>query len=126
MAFGEQKTDGNRCVGEWIMKNLLAGLFPVLVLGLLSSCASATLSNAAAIEDRQSAISEAEAQQIFDYAYPLVIMKISQDLMLTVPFRERSVPNHFIHFKQLAMPQNRAVVLGNRNTLYSVGWIGCV
>lgn len=105
------------------MKRLSATLFPVLALGALSPSAGATLSNGAATEDRQSIISEAEAQQIYDYAYPLVIMKISQDLMLTVPFRERSVPNHFIHFKQLAMPENRAVVLGNRNTLYSVGWV---
>ena len=64
-----------------------------------------------------------EAQAIYDYAYPLVIMKISQDLMFTVPFRPPSHPNQFILFKRLAMPQNRAVVLGKRNTLYSVGWV---
>ncbi|OAO04301.1 hypothetical protein A8B75_09775 [Sphingomonadales bacterium EhC05] len=105
------------------MRDMSASLFPALALGLLSPCASATAADVVAAEDSQSAISEAEAQQIFDYAYPLVIMKISQDLMFTVPIRERSVPNHFIHFKRLAMPQNKAVVLGNRNTLYSVGWI---
>ena len=67
--------------------------------------------------------STAEAEAIFDYAYPLVIMKISQDLMLTVPIRPRTTPNHFIHFRRLAQPEQRAVVLGNRNTLYSVGWL---
>lgn len=68
-------------------------------------------------------LTQAQAETIFDYAYPLVVMKKSQDVMFTVPFRERSVPNHFIHFKRLAQPHNRAVVLGNRNTLYSVGWV---
>jgi len=68
-------------------------------------------------------ISIADAEAIYDYTYPLVIMKLSQDVMFTVPFRARSVPNHFIHFKQLALPENKAVVLGNRNTLYSVGWV---
>tara|TARA_R110001606_G_scaffold233942_1_gene381520 strand:+ start:16700 stop:18118 length:1419 start_codon:yes stop_codon:yes gene_type:complete len=104
------------------MSKLPATLFCALALGLLSPYTSAA-SDMAISEDAQSTLSETEAQQIFDYAYPLVIMKISQDLMFTVPIRERSVPNHFIHFKRLAMPQNRAVVLGNRNTLYSVGWI---
>jgi hypothetical protein len=69
------------------------------------------------------AITLAQAEEIFDYAYPLVIMKISQDMMFTAPFRPQSHPNHIIMFKRLAMPQNRAVVLGNRNTLYSVGWV---
>ncbi len=69
------------------------------------------------------ALTQQDSQAIFDYAYPLVIMKISQDMMFTVPFRPPSHANHFIHFKRLAMPQNRAVVLGNRNTLYSVGWV---
>ena len=68
-------------------------------------------------------IAQADAEAIFDYAYPLVIMKISQDLMLTVPLRPRTDPNHFIHFRRLAQPEQRAVVLGNRNTLYSVGWL---
>lgn len=71
----------------------------------------------------QADISIADAEAIFDYAYPLVIMKISQDLMLTVPIRPRTTPNHFIHFRRLAQPEQRAVVLGNRNTLYSVGWL---
>ena len=68
-------------------------------------------------------ISVSDAEAIFDYAYPLVIMKISQDLMQTVPIRPRTTPNHFIHFRRLAQPEQRAVVLGNRNTLYSVGWL---
>ncbi|MEO0883695.1 MAG: DUF1254 domain-containing protein [Pseudomonadota bacterium] len=68
-------------------------------------------------------LSLAEAEAIYDYAYPLVIMKISQDVMFTVPFRPPTTPNHFIHFKRLAQPEQRAVVLGNRNTLYSVGWV---
>ncbi len=105
------------------MNKQCASLVSALALGLLSPGTSAAALDVVATEDRQSAISELEAQQIFDYAYPQVIMKISQDLMFTVPIRKRSVPNHFIHFKRLAMPQNKAVVLGNRNTLYSVGWI---
>ncbi|MEM9624397.1 MAG: DUF1254 domain-containing protein [Pseudomonadota bacterium] len=68
-------------------------------------------------------LTDAQAAMIYDYAYPLVLMRISQDLMFTVPFRPPGQPNQFIHFKQLAQPQNRAVVLGNRNTLYSVGWV---
>ena len=68
-------------------------------------------------------ITQADAEAIFDYAYPLVIMQISQDVMFTVPFRDKSWPNRFIHFKTLAQPKQKAVVLGNRNTLYSVGWL---
>lgn len=64
-----------------------------------------------------------KAEQIFDFAYPLVIMKLSQDLMLNNPLRDKSVPNEFIMFKELAKPENKAVVLGNRNTLYCVGWV---
>lgn len=69
------------------------------------------------------AISGDEAEQIFDYAYPLVLMQITQDLMFTVPFRDDSHPNQFIMFDELAKPINQAVVLGNRNTLYCVGWV---
>lgn len=68
-------------------------------------------------------ISGEEAEQIFDYAYPLVLMQVTQDLMFSVPFRERSHPNNFIMFDELAKPKNQAVVLGNRNTLYCVGWV---
>ena len=68
-------------------------------------------------------LSYQDAETIFDYAYPLVLMRISQDLMFTVPFRDKSHPNKFIMFKELAKPENKAVVLGNRNTLYCVGWI---
>ena len=64
-----------------------------------------------------------EAERIYDYAYPLVLMQITQDLMFTVPFRDKSHPNKFIMFNELAKPENRAVVLGNRNTLYCVGWV---
>lgn len=107
------------------MKRLSTSLMSVLALSLSTSCmaSNTTFEAAAETSAAKASISETEAQKIFDYAYPLVIMKISQDLMFTVPIRPRSVPNHFIHFKRLAMPQNRAVVLGNRNTLYSVGWI---
>lgn len=64
-----------------------------------------------------------QAEAIYDYVYPLVIMKISQDLMLSAPIRHGATPNHFLHFPQLAQPKHRAVVLANRNTLYSVGWV---
>ena len=63
------------------------------------------------------------AQTLADYAYPLVIMKISRDLMLNSPLRPRTPDNHLILFKQLAQPENTAVVLGNRDTLYTVAWI---
>ncbi len=72
---------------------------------------------------RTAELSLKNAETIFDYAYPLVLMRISQDLMFTVPFRDESHPNEFIMLKNLAKPENKAVVLGNRNTLYCVGWI---
>jgi hypothetical protein len=63
------------------------------------------------------------AQTLAEYAYPLVIMKISRDLMLNSQLRQKSNDNHLILFKQLAQPENTAVVLGNRDTLYTVAWI---
>jgi hypothetical protein len=63
------------------------------------------------------------AHTLADYAYPLVIMKISRDLMLNSGLRERTTDNHLILFNQLAKPENTAVVLGNRDTLYTVGWV---
>lgn len=63
------------------------------------------------------------ARTLADYAYPLVIMKISRDLMSNSPLRANTTDNHLILFKQLAQPENTAVVLGNRDTLYTVGWI---
>jgi len=65
-----------------------------------------------------------EAEEFYDYAYPLVMMKISQDAMLSSPLRKKGGQlNKFIMFKKLAQPKNTAVVLGNRNTLYCVGWL---
>ena len=46
------------------------------------------------------------AQTLTDYAYPLVIMKISRDLMLNSALRPRTPDNHLILFKQLAQPEN--------------------
>lgn len=103
-------------------RSLGVGLIAAVVL-VAGGCVQEDGELAAVAEPVQAQITVEEAAEIFDYAYPLVIMKISQDLMFTVPFRPPSHPNQFIHFKRLAMPQNRAVVLGNRNTLYSVGWI---
>lgn len=107
------------------MKTIWTSLCWAAVVGVLAACSSpaapATETEAAAPVEADLSLDDAEA--IFDYAYPLVIMKISQDLMLTVPLRPRTTPNHFIHFKRLAQPEQRAVVLGNRNTLYSVGWL---
>lgn len=87
-------------------------------MGILSnySCTSRTLEEPV----YTSKLSTADAEKIFDYSYPLVLMRISQDLMFTVPFRDKSHPNKFIMFKELAKPENKAVVLGNRNTLYCV------
>lgn len=68
-------------------------------------------------------ITEQEAEDFYDYAYPLVMMKISQDAMLSSPLRKDDKLNKFIMFDKLAQPENTAVVLGNRNTLYCVGWI---
>lgn len=68
-------------------------------------------------------LTEKQAQDFYDYAYPLVMMKISQDAMLSSPLRQDDQLNKFIMFKQLAKPENKAVVLGNRNTLYCVGWV---
>ena len=73
--------------------------------------------------DKSLKISEKQAEALYDYAYPLVMMKISQDAMLSSPLRKDDHLNQFIMFKQLAQPENTAVVLGNRNTLYCVGWV---
>lgn len=107
------------------MKTMWMTLCAAAMLGSLSACGDlATRSDDPTIAaPEEAALSVADAEAIYDYAYPLVIMKISQDLMLTVPIRPRTTPNHFIHFKRLAQPEQRAVVLGNRNTLYSVGWL---
>jgi hypothetical protein len=43
--------------------------------------------------------------------------------MLNSQLRQKSNDNHLILFKQLAQPENTAVVLGNRDTLYTVAWI---
>lgn len=95
-----------------------ARLLASITIVFLAACSG---SNNA--DDTPAPITQAEAEAIFDYAYPLVIMQISQDVMFTVPFRPKSWPNRFIHFKSLAQPKQKAVVLGNRNTLYSVGWL---
>jgi len=68
-------------------------------------------------------ISAKQAEALYDFAYPLVMMKISQDAMLSSPLRKDDHLNQFIMFKKLAQPENTAVVLGNRNTLYCVGWV---
>jgi hypothetical protein len=107
---------------------VFASVMALLMSGLVAACGGPDRSppetDAQAAQATMDApISVAEAEAIFDYAYPLVIMKISQDLMRTVPLRPRTNPNHFIHFRRLAQPEQRAVVLGNRNTLYSVGWL---
>lgn len=94
----------------------LVGLF-----NLLAACRNEVPFAPVSVEE--AGIKLAEAEAIYDYAYPLVIMKISQDMMFTIPFRDKAWPNKFIHFKNLAGPKNKAVVLGNRNTLYSVGWV---
>ena len=89
---------------------------------LLSACAPKPSTEVKPyVED--ALITGTEAELIYDYAYPLVLMQITQDLMFTVPFRERGYPNRFIMFNELAKPENQAVVLGNRNTLYCVGWV---
>lgn len=105
--------------------NSISIICVAMSVAVLSACTVPTSEQGSSpvAEIAEAPITQAEAEAIYDYAYPLVIMKLSQDVMFTVPFRARSGPNHFIHFKQLAQPEQRAVVLGNRNTLYSVGWI---
>lgn len=107
------------------MKITWTGLCCTAVVGGLAACSNPAAPPAEpdAATPIESDLSLDDAKAIYDYAYPLVIMKISQDLMLTVPLRPRTTPNHFIHFSRLAQPEQRAVVLGNRNTLYSVGWL---
>ncbi|MGB0838038.1 MAG: DUF1254 domain-containing protein [Flavobacteriaceae bacterium] len=87
----------------------------LLILGFILAIVSCS--------EKTEPITEKQAEDLFDYAYPLVMMQISQDLMLTSPLRKPGSPNEFIMFKKLAQPQNTAVVLGNRNTLYCVGWV---
>lgn len=105
------------------MKQILQIAAASLLLQSLWGCSKQTSQPIPEPTNPTAAVTVAEAEAIYDYAYPLVIMKISQDMMFTAPFRAASHANHFIHFKRLAMPKNRAVVLGNRNTLYSVGWV---
>lgn len=107
------------------MNNFLKTASAVLMFFSLWGCGQPqeSASKSATPTEPAPTLTVADAEAIYDYAYPLVIMKISQDMMFSVPFRPASHANHFIHFKRLAMPQNRAVVLGNRNTLYSVGWV---
>lgn len=95
---------------KYIISSILLGL----LLSLTFSCNSSKTSIR---------ITEQEAEDFYDYAYPLVMMKISQDAMLTSPLRKNDQLNKFIMFKKLAQPENTAVVLGNRNTLYCVGWV---
>jgi hypothetical protein len=96
--------------------------FLLLLITLLSACDS-SIDSSPLPYSADAPISGAEAEDIFDYAYPLVLMQVTQDLMFTVPFRPDSHPNQFIMFDELAKPKNQAVVLGNRNTLYFVGWV---
>jgi hypothetical protein len=96
--------------------------FLVVLIALLGACISRFESTPLPYLP-DAPISGAEAEEIFDYAYPLVLMQVTQDLMFTVPFRPESHPNQFIMFDELAKPKNQAVVLGNRNTLYCVGWV---
>jgi hypothetical protein len=90
------------------------------IIFLMSSCQEG---NKSTKNSSEFVLSESQAKKLFDYSYPLVIMKISKDVMLFNPMREHSTPNHFIMFDNLAEPKNKAVVLGNRNTLYCVGWL---
>ena len=108
-----------------MIKTIKVNLSWALGLGFLVACNSPVepTNEPQAETQIQTELSLEDAKKIYAYAYPLVIMKISQDLMLTVPIRPRTTPNHFIHFRRLAQPEQRAVVLGNRNTLYSVGWL---
>lgn len=98
--------------------NLSKSVFTVLLciggLSLIYSCDT---------EKQTQNITQTEAEEFYEYAYPLVMMKISQDAMLTSPLRKNDRLNKFIMFSKLAQPENTAVVLGNRNTLYCVGWI---
>lgn len=91
------------------MKKLILFVFMVT---LISSC-----------NTKKKALTSEQANSFYDYAYPLVMMKISQDVMLSSPLRKGDQLNKFIMFRKLAQPENTAVVLGNRNTLYCVGWV---
>ncbi len=92
--------------------------FSPILLTLLLTCSFSCNSDKNAVK-----MTEQDAEDFYDYAYPLVMMKISQDAMLTSPLRKNDKLNKFIMFKKLAQPENTAVVLGNRNTLYCVGWV---
>lgn len=81
------------------------------------------LTNLFAFSQETQNINQKQSEALYEYAYPLVMMKISQDAMLTSPLRKGDQLNQFIMFKKLAQPENTAVVLGNRNTLYCVGWV---
>ena len=65
---------------------------------LVGAMACLALFGCSRSEERQpyledAAITGEQAEQIFDYAYPLALMQITQDVMFTVPFRDRGYPN---------------------------------
>ena len=84
------------------MKSIVTGVATAL-WGLLAACGAVEQQQPSDVQHKEQSadpsLTVPEAQAIFDYAYPLVIMKISQDLMLTAPLRPQTSPNHFIHFK---------------------------
>jgi hypothetical protein len=111
------RTAKNR--GHWLMRLLLLSASTAILTLSMTLGHSAQVKNVA-VENQSP---EQLAQTLADYAYPFVIMKISRDLMLNSGLRQKTTDNHLILFKQLARPENTAVVLGNRDTLYTVDWI---
>jgi len=90
-----------------------------IALPLLLACAKAPSTPATPPPKLESSV----GMTFFDYAYPLVLMKISRDLMQNSPLRPPTSDNHMLNFRNLARPENTAVVLGNRDTLYTTAWI---
>ncbi len=90
----------------------------------LSSCVKDQTKDMSKKQDIETySITEKNAEALYDYAYPLVLMKITQDMIFTAPFRDSTHPNEFLMIKKLATPDFKAVVLPNRNTLYCSGWM---
>jgi len=94
-------------------QHLLASLG--LTAGLLA------LALGARAEPRQAAADPQKvAEAAFIYGYPLVLMDLTRDAMLSAP---RAEPNRFAHSASLATSADRAFVRPNVDTLYSNAWL---
>ena len=75
----------------------------IITLGFtIFSCTKDNTNNLASKKMIQTyTLSESDAEKIYDYAYPMVLMKITQDMIFTAPFRDKTHPNQFLMIKKM-------------------------